>query len=103
MPVLEKQVENRVIRRTIRHRPMPAGWGEKQKGQGRDGPAPAEAATGCSTQLRRCRPTAANPARPVAKRSRVVGSGTGVILSVSARKVNLEPALNEVVPKSMVR
>ena len=93
-----KQVKDRDVRRTIRHRPgsgrpgrpVPEGWGEKQKGQGRGGPAPDEAATGCSAQARRRRPTAANPARPVAKRSRVAGSGTGAfILSVSARKVKI--------------
>ena len=97
LPVREKQVENRAIRQTLRHRPgsgrpgrpAPAGWGEKQKGQGRDAPAPEEAAMGCRAQMGRRRPTAANPAKPVAKRSRVAGSGTGVILSVSARKVRV--------------
>ena len=110
-----KQVEDRDVRRTIRHRPgsgrpgrpVPEGWGEKQKGQGRGGPAPDEAATGCSAQVRRRRPTAANPARPVAKRTRVAGSGTGTIaLSVSARKVKVAVDATwpkELAPKSMVR
>ena len=69
--------------------PCRRGGAENSTGQDRGGPAPDEAAMGCSAQMRRRRPTAANPARPVAKRSRVAGSGTGVILSVSARKVRV--------------
>ena len=71
----------------------PASAGEvgaQQTGQGRRGPAPDGAAMGCSAQLRRRRPTAASPARPVAKSSSVAGSGTGEpTLSVSARKVKV--------------
>ena len=83
------------------------GGAENSTGQDRGGPAPDEAATGCSAQVRRRRPTAANPARPVAKRTRVAGSGSGTIaLSVSARKVKVAVDAawpKELAPKSMVR